>query len=412
MTRLLMCGALVALLMAPAMPLVAAEEQEEGQEEITLAEAVTKGKPILTFRYRYENVEEDDRFDKPAHASTLRTTFGYRSLAWKGLSFLVEGENVTVIGNDLYRNAGSGSLSNGVTDRPTVADPALTEVNQAYLQWQNTDNKLQLGREEIIIGDQRFVGNVGWRQHHQSFDAFTFANSSLERVDFFYSYVSKANRITGAVADMSSNLFNVGFKLGKVGKLTLYSYLLDYTQTDSFGNSTSTWGAEFAGKYAVSDTTSVLYELEYAQQGDYADNPNSVDVPYYFLMAGGAFKPLTVKLGYEVLGGSETDGQFATPLATLHKFNGWADRFLRTPVDGLEDLYLQLLGKVGPVAWTVVYHSFGADTGGANYGDELDFNFGYMAPWKQGFGFKGAFYNADEFSVDISKIWLWTSFKI
>lgn len=408
MTRLLMCGVLLALLMVPAMPLAAEEEQEE----ITLADAVTKGKPILSFRYRYENVEEDDRFDKPAHASTLRTALGYKSLDWKGLSFLVEAENVTVIGNDLYRNAGYGSLSNGVTDRPTVADPALTEINQAYLQWQNKDNKLQLGREEILIDDQRYVGNVGWRQHHQSFDAFTFANSSLERVDIFYSYVSKVNRITGAVADMSSHLFNVGFKLGDAGKLTLYGYLLDYTQPENFGSSTSTWGGEFAGKYSLNDKTAFLYELEYAQQGDYADNPRSVDVPYYFLMAGGAFKPLTVKVGYEVLGGSVTDGQFSTPLATLHKFNGWADRFLITPVDGLEDLYLQLNGKVGPVGWTVVYHSFGADTGGANYGDEFDFNFGYTAPWKQGFGFKGAFYNADEFSVDVSKIWLWTSFKI
>ena len=408
MTRLLLCGVLLALLMVPAMPLAAEEEQEE----LTLADAVTKGKPILNFRYRYENVEEDDSFDKPAHASTLRTALGYKSGAWKGLSFLVEAENITVIGNDLYRNAGYGSLSNGVTDRPTVADPALTEINQAYLQWQNTDNKLQLGREEIIVGDARFVGNVGWRQNHQSFDAFTFANNSLQRVDVFYSYVSKVNRITGAVADMSSHLLNVGVKLGDVGKLTPYAYWLDYTQIDSYGNSTSTWGAEFAGKYAVSDNTSVLYELEYAQQGDYADNPNSIDASYYFLMAGGAFKPLTVKLGYEVLGGSESDGQFRTPLATLHKFNGWADRFLNTPTNGLQDLFLQLNGKLGPTAWTVVYHSFGADTGGAKYGDEFDFNLGYTAPWRQGFGLKGAFYNADELSVDVSKIWVWTSFKI
>jgi hypothetical protein len=71
-----------------------------------------------------------------------------------------------------------------------------------------------------------------------------------------------------------------------------------------------------------------------------------------------------------------------------------------------------LNGKFGPTAWTVVYHSFGADTGGAKYGDEFDFNLGYTAPWKQSFGLKGAFYSADEFSVDVSKIWVWTSFKI
>ena len=408
MKRLPMCGALLALLMAPGMPLVAEEEPAD----LTLAEAVTKGKPILNFNYRYENVKEDDRFDKPAHASTLRTALGYRSAAWKGLSFLVEAENVTVIGNDLYNNAGFGSLNNGVRNRPVVADPALTEINQTFLQWQNKDNKLQLGREEIILDDARFVGNVGWRQNHQSFDAFTFNNTSLERIDVFYGYLSKVNRITGEVADMSSHLLNVGFKLGNVGTLTPYAYLLDYTQADKIGNSTSTWGAEFAGKYAVTDNTSVLYEVEYAQQGDYADNPRSIDASYYFLMAGGAFEPVTVKLGYEVLGGSETDGQFRTPLATLHKFNGWADRFLNTPTDGLQDLFLSLNGKVGPVAWMVVYHAFSADTGGSKYGDEFDFNFGYTAPWKQSFGFKGAIYNADEFSVDVTKLWLFTSYKI
>ena len=408
MKRLPMCGALRALLMAPGMPLVAEEEPAD----LTLAEAVTKGKPILNFNYRYENVKEDDRFDKPAHASTLRTALGYRSAAWKGLSFLVEAENVTVIGNDLYNNAGFGSLNNGLRNRPVVADPALTEINQTFLQWQNKDNKLQLGREEIILDDARFVGNVGWRQNHQSFDAFTFNNTSLERIDVFYGYLSKVNRITGEVADMSSHLLNVGFKLGNVGTLTPYAYLLDYTQADKIGNSTSTWGAEFAGKYAVTDNTSVLYEVEYAQQGDYADNPRSIDASYYFLMAGGAFEPVTVKLGYEVLGGSETDGQFRTPLATLHKFNGWADRFLNTPTDGLQDLFLSLNGKVGPVAWMVVYHAFSADTGGSKYGDEFDFNFGYTAPWKQSFGFKGAIYNADEFSVDVTKLWLFTSYKI
>jgi hypothetical protein len=408
MTRLLMCGVLLALLMVPAIPLTAEEEQEE----ITFADAVTKGKPYLDVRYRFENVEESDRFEKEAHASTMRTVLGYRSAAWKGLSLLGEVEAVGVVGNDTYNNAGYGSHNNGVKDRPVVADPVLSEINQAFLQWQNTDNKLQLGREEIIIGDARFVGNVGWRQNHQSFDAFTFANSSLERVDLFYSYLDQVNRINGSAFDMSSHALNAGVKLGNVGKLTLYGYLLDYTQPENFGFSTSTWGGELAGKYSLNDNTAFLYELEYAQQGDYADNPNTIDVPYYFVMAGGSFKPLTVKLGYEVLGGSESDGQFSTPLATLHKFNGWADRFLNTPTNGLQDLFLQLNGTFGPTAWTVVYHSFGADTGGAKYGDELDFNLGYTAPWKQSFGFKGAFYNADEFSVDVSKIWVWTSYKI
>jgi hypothetical protein len=47
---------------------------------------------------------------------------------------------------------------------------------------------------------------------------------------------------------------------------------------------------------------------------------------------------------------------FTTPLATLHKFQGWADKFLTTPVNGLADLYVNAgytrkgVGPLAPVA--------------------------------------------------------------
>jgi hypothetical protein len=405
MQRALTAGALLASLLLGAAP-------GNGKEAATLKDAITKGKPLLSLRYRYEDVSDDSFGDKHARASTLRTTIGYQTLSWKGLSILIEAEDVSPIGNDLYNNAGAGSLNNGVRDRPVVADPAITELNQVFLQWQGHDSRFQVGREEILVGDQRYVGNVGWRQNHQSFDAVTFTNSSLERVDFFYSYVDNVNRIDGSNHEMGSHLFNAAIGLGKVGKLTLYGYWLDYDQPAQVGLSSSTYGAEFAGKHALSDATSLLYELEYADQSDYQANPNQIDAAYYFLMFGAAFKPLTVKLGYEVLEGSPEDGSFQTPLATLHKFNGWADKFLSTPINGLEDLFLQLAGKHGPLSWAAFYHDFSADTGGASYGDEPDLSLVYTAPWKQSFGFKAAFYDAQDFAADTEKWWLWTSFKI
>ena len=126
-------------------------------------------------------------------------------------------------------------------------------------------------------------------------------------------------------------------------------------------------------------------------------------------MFGAAFKPVTVKVGYEVLGGSADDGQFLTTLATLHKFNGWADKFLGTPVDGLQDFYLDVGGKIGSVNWKAVYHDFSSDSEGIDYGTEFDFLLKYTTSWKQGFLLKGAFYEAKDFSVDTQKIWLATS---
>jgi len=384
------------------------------EDDVTLAEAITKGKPILNFRYRYENVD-DDAFDKKAHASTLRTVVGYRTQTWKGFGFHIEAENVATVGNDLYNNVGAGSLNNGVTDRPVVADPAITDLNQTYLWFEKGGSFLQVGREEITVDDHRFVGNVGWRQHHQSFSALNFTNKSLDWANFRYAYISKVHRIQGSTWDSDSHVVNARFKLGEAGKfgtLTPYTYLLDFDNVPQFGISSASYGLEYQGKYKIDDNKSMNWEAEYAAQRDYGDNPNDLDANYLFLAVQGVFKPLSVKLGYEVLSGSPEDGRFTTPLATLHKFNGWADKFLNTPVTGLKDLYLALNGKIGPVKWLAVYHDFSAESTSTDFGGELDFQFLYTAPWKQGFGLKGALYSADEFSTDTDKIWVFTTFKI
>jgi hypothetical protein len=392
--------------------LVAIVPSPSSGEEPTLLEAVKNGRPLLSFRYRYEDVADDQVGDKHARASTLRTILGYRTQAWRGWSFLVEAEDVTVLGEELYNNAGAGSLDNGVRDRPVVADPDSTEINQIYLQWENGETRLRLGRAEILLGDHRFVGNVGWRQNHQSFDAFTLTNGSLERVTFTYGYVDNVNRINGGNQEMASHLLNAVIDVGKPGKLTLYSYLLNFEQLADFGRSTASYGAEFTGQRAVSDSLTLLYELELADQSDFQDNPRNIDAGYLHAQLGISLERFTARLGFEVLEGSDRDGQFSTPLATLHKFNGWADKFLATPTDGLEDLYLQLSGKLGKIDWTVVYHDFGASEGGADYGDELDLQLLYKTPWNQTLGLKGALYNADDFAADTDKWMLWTAFAI
>ena len=375
-------------------------------------DALRDGKPVLDLRYRYENVDQAS-FDKEAHASTLRTVLGYRSGTWRGFSLVATVENVAEIGNDLYDNRGAGDLGNGVTDRPVVADPALTDPHQIYLQLARGDTEVRLGRQEVLIDDHRFVGNVGWRQNHQEFDAFSIVDRSLARTRLTYGYLDKAHRIFGDSQDMSSHLLNAAIEAGAAGTVTLYGYLVDYDQLAASGRSSLTYGAELKGSRKLGESaTKLLYELELAQQDDAGDNPGELDAGYRHLLLGGAFPRVTVKLGWEVLEGSPEDGQFNTPLATLHKFNGWADLFLSTPPDGLEDLSLALSGKAGDVAWTAVFHSFDAESSSAGYGDEIDLQLVYTAEWKQSFGIKAAFYDADEFGVDTDKVWVWTSFGL
>src|SRR3546814_11261136 len=57
---------------------------------------------------------------------------------------------------------------------------------------------------------------------------------------------------------------------------------------------------------------------------------------------GYTWQGIVLKGGYEVLGGDDGTGNraFQTPLATKHAFQGWADVFLTTPADGIEDAYV------------------------------------------------------------------------
>jgi hypothetical protein len=380
---------------------------DEGAE--SFGDALKGGKAGLSFRYRYETVSDDGvASGKDAQASTLRTALSYRTAAYKSWSFFLEAENVAAIGNDDYNNSGAGSLWNGVTDRPVVVDPAITELNQAYGRWDNGTTQVTIGRQEILLGDQRYVGAVGWRQNHQSFDAFNVASTVVENWMFDYSFVDRVNRIFGDHQEMAGHLANAKYAWDGIGALTLYGYVLDYDQ--ALALSSSTFGVELAGGRALENGWKVLYEFEAAQQSDAGDNPNDVDAGYLHAALGAAGK-VTFKVGLEVLDGSPEDGQFRTPLATLHKFNGWADKFLGTPTNGLEDLYMQLGGKTSSgLAWLLFYHDFSAATGGASYGSEIDLQLTYTTRKGIALGLKGALYDADAYSADTDKWMLWTAY--
>lgn len=381
------------------------------EPESSLWQALADGSPTLELRYRYEEVGDDAVGNLRARASTLRTALGYRSRAYRRLLLQLEAENVAVIGNDLYDNRGAGGLGNGVRDRPAVADPAGTEINQALVRYLGNRWQVAAGRQEVLLGDERFVGDVGWRQNHQSFDALRVDNSSLGGLRFTYIFVDRVNRVFGDSRELTGHLLNTSFDLQNFGKFTLYGYLLDYRDAATAEQSTSTWGLELDGRRRLTFRTEALYELEHAEQSDYADNPRAVDAGYSSLMIGVGLQWANLRLAWEQLDGSPADGRFTTPLATLHEWNGWADRFLETPTDGLEDLYLQVDGEVGPLAWLVRYHDFGAQSSSVSYGQELDLRLLYTGRRGLTFGLKGALYDADRFAADTDSWMLWASYK-
>jgi hypothetical protein len=379
------------------------------EEAESLGEALEEGQLSLGLRYRFEHVDED-AFDETGDASTLRTLLGYQTRPFHGVSATLRLSNVTDLGTlDRYDDAGAGSTGNGVRDRPVIADPELTRVDQVSLAFERGATRIEGGRLPIALDDQRFVGPVGWRQNTQSFTAARIVDRSIERTELSYAFVERAWTITGGERPMASHLIRAAVEL-PVGKAVGYAYLLDFDSEADQGASTATWGLRFSGSRPAGGA-SVRYAAAWAHQGDHGSNPERVSASYYRIDLGVGVPKLGLDAGWEVLEGSPEHGRFTTPLATLHGFNGWADRFLSTPPAGLEDRFLGLEGEAGRLSWSAVFHDFRAQSGGAGYGRELDLQVVLRTSWKQAFGLKAAFYDAGSFSTDTSKVWAWSAWS-
>ncbi|MGH1374344.1 MAG: alginate export family protein [Cellvibrionaceae bacterium] len=372
-----------------------------GNEE-TISEALKEGDVTLSFRLRGEQVDVDgaDKVD----LTSLKTRLTYKSAGYKGFSGLIEMDDVTHVSD----------FEGG------VADPEGTEVNQAYIAYAFggalEGTTVKYGRQRILLDNQRFVGGVGFRQNEQTYDGLTIVNKSLPDTTLFFAHIDNVNRIFGEDSPIGDHendtyLFNAKYAGLEAGTLTGYAYLID--NEDAAAYSTDTYGLRFAGK-----TGSFGYALEYATQSDAANNPSNYDADY--VLAEGSFKvgDVTLKGGYELLGADGADGQFITPLATLHKFQGWNDKFLGggtgNIAGGIEDVYFSASTKLAGVKLSVVYHQLESDDSKVSGMDDLGSEIGFVVAKKLGpvgLSLKYSDYSADDFGADTDKLWLTASAK-
>ena len=381
--------------------------QDAEPAETDLALAIARGEASLGFRYRYEFVDQDS-FDENANASTLRVRLNYETRSWRDWTgFLEFDHTLEVLINDF--NSGAGTSSPDRDQYPVVADPKGPDLNQLYLQFApNDDWRTRLGRQRILLDDQRFVGGVGWRQNEQTYDSATFQYKGFADTTIFYSYVNNVNRIFGrevAAGDhrQDTHLLNANVKLTDAWTVVGYAYLIDNEDATSF--STNTFGFKVNGKLAFGEDSVALIG-EFATQSDAGDNPASFDVDYFRLQAIWTGGPFSAGLGYESLGSDNGQG-FRTPLATLHAFNGWADKFLATPPDGLSDFYVRFGYKWSKWNFQARYHDFSAETGGGEFGSEIDLSAGRPISDRYGVLFKLAAFDADDPPFDdTTKLWI------
>ena len=325
--------------------------------------------PTLDARLRYEFADVEG-FDA-SHALTLRIRPGLKTREWAGFSGFIEGE----LTGAAIRDYNGGAIGAEPFDpfNSTIVDPQTAEFNQAYLQYKGFDSIVKFGRQRIIYDNAAFIGNSGWRQNEQTFDAISLSYQSHFGLTFNYAWLDQVNRVFGSEADgIASNapcdthLFNASYT--GIENLTLggYVYLMDFKDIGTTGWNNDTYGLS-------ADTK--LQEIKLHGEAAFQQNAgplNDRDALYFHVNATHSLGSGLLTAGIEHL-----DEGFQTPLATLHAMNGFADatdllRALGTH-GGLTDMYLSHSTPLPwGLKWTNLAHAFGDNELGTSIGFGFD----------------------------------------
>ena len=185
-----------------------------------------------------------------------------------------------------------------------------------------------------------------------------------------------------------------------------YAYLLDFENANGPANSSTTYGLSYKGTL---DQLNLRASI--ARQADYGDSPLDYRANFYELAADYQFPGVKVSGGWQLLGSDDGAAVFSTPLATLHKFQGWSDVFLNTPTNGIEDIYVGASGGIGKAKLALNYHHYNADEGSTSYGSEWNLVGTMKLTDMLTLQAKYADYRAEDFATDRTKIWLTLIFR-
>ncbi|MBU6208128.1 MAG: alginate export family protein, partial [Alphaproteobacteria bacterium] len=318
---------------------------------------------------------------------------------------------------------------------PAIVDPQTIGLNRLQLQYQGiAGTVVTVGRQRINFDDERFVGSAGWRDNEQTFDAVRIESMPIKHLKADITYAWDDNTVFGIDGQtgvgtghiQGDNVFGTLGYTTPVGTLEGFGYVVNQTALTRAKFSSATFGGRFAGKYAFNRATNISYTVAYANQRDDKLAPTRFSTSYYFGEAYLNSHGWSAGGGYELLGadnaaqikmtGLNSTTAFQTPLATLHKWNGWADIFLVTPTNGLADAYTSLgytKSKIGPfdsLGATLIYHDYHADIGAGAYGREWDAQLRAIRS-KYVILIKYAGYTATGFATNTRKFWVSLEWK-
>ena len=383
-------------------------------------------KPYLEFRPRYEYVDVDKSGKKEANALTIRTKVGVKIgtvLGVQGLSAVLEAIDVSALVDDYAPQK---------SKYEKVADPDNTRLTQAYIAYSLGNYAFIAGRKYVAIDDHRFIGTVGWRQMPQTFGVLAIAGKPVQGLDFLLAGIYERKGIVdGLNADWQLDkmpiILDVNYKVIPQLRIKGFAYLI----TDVH----NTYGVKASGKVDLGGVK-VSYLGEYAIQKDPYENDNTpkkadIDTSYYRLKIGAGAMGFFGNVMYTHFGDKNGHQKgFSTPLATLHKFDGWADVLLAGAAGGFDygmNEWCVSAGYKNPTIGKlmVAYLKFESDKDpagsvGDNIGSEIDALYAKKLTKRLSFLAKAAWYNADDGyytggslkgTQDTTKYWLQLDYK-
>lgn len=224
----------------------------------------------------------------------------------------------------------------------------------------------KIGRQQLVYGDQRLLGHLGWADTGRAFDAYKVsARLDIVQLDVF---LAKLKETKGSPSDSGSDddlygLYSM-WPIGEAHKLDAY-YLV--WKTDG-GRNINTYGARFAGKAIGLD-----YTAEMALQGgkwtatvDQSASALAVTAGYTFADVMGG---LRIGAEYDMGSGDgdatdTTQKNFVFPFHTNHIHYGYMDYF---SWGNMKDIALKVKAKpADTVTAEIALHQFAlAEAGGS-----------------------------------------------
>lgn len=371
---------IAALAVIPAVAM--AEDAPLAASEYTFMDAIKSGTPMTNFRLRYENVDQDP-LTSEAHALTLRSLVGWQTAPYHNFSVGMQVINVTKM-NENFNDRANNLNQPGMASHAVVVDPDITSFNQLYLDWTGIRNtKVRLGRQSLKLDNVRFIGNVEFRQVMQVFDGVSVENKSIPNVELLGAFFTRNRNVNTDLKPDNTGILHALYRISPTESLIGYGYFYNQDHVALANDvSSKTFGVRLDGVRKIDDDWKVLYTAEVAKQNALGNTTNrtaaqgKVDAYYYKLGGGAAYGNFSLRADQELLSSNDGKYAFQTPLGTNHLFQGWVDKFLSTPNQGLRDTFITAGYKYGDVSFLSEYHWFKSDEDFAKVGGGTGDDFG------------------------------------